>query len=180
MVRSVSVRARLRWLTHRPFVAATYVMVLVAFGLVVAAAAPAVARSLGWTEVHTVSRSSARGTSAENAGIDAMHEKERLLGLDDDDGIDLDLDVGRSAVVRTKTQVYEVAPEASTTHGAPAQPKAALGTLAPGAVVRVMGQRGAYYHVLYDDQGEAEIGWIAIRDVAVRTSPPPAGSGHHR
>jgi hypothetical protein len=110
-----------------------------------------------------------------------MREKEETLGLDDDDtALDLNLQLGRSGVIRQKTQVFEVAPGFGAPGAAPVQPKAALGTLGPGAVVRVLGERGAYLHVLYDDQGEAETGWVAKNDVTVRGPSPQGAPGHRR
>jgi len=156
-------------------------MVVVSLSFIFAAALPPVARALGWSEVRTVSRGSQRSSSAERAGLAAVHEKEHALGIDDDDGLaDLNFDLGLSAVVRVKTQVFEVAPEVSLPGAAPAHPKAALGSLPPGTAVRVLGERGAFLHILYDDQGDAEMGWVAKSDVTVRMVPTPSGSGAHR
>jgi hypothetical protein len=149
----------LAWLTHRPFVALTYALLLAGFGLVTASALPSAARALGWTEVRTTSRSSPRSTSAEQAGLDAMHEKERSLLGDDDDDLDPTL-TARAAIVRSKTQVFEV------------PGKAALGTLASGDIVRVIGERDGFYHVLYEDQGDAEIGWVKKSDLLLKSGPP--------
>jgi hypothetical protein len=152
-------RRPIAWLSHRPFVALTYAVLLTALGFVVAAALPSAGRALGWTEVRTVSRSSLRGTSAEQAGLEAMHEKERSLGDDGEDELDPRFGA-RGASVRVKTQVFE-------TPG-----KAALGTLPSGAIVRVLGEREGFYHVLYEDQGEAEIGWVKKADLLFREEPP--------
>jgi hypothetical protein len=143
-------------ITHRLFLAITYVILAVTIGFVTAALLPSVGRALGWSAVRTVTRSSPRTTSATRAVSEAVEEKERTL---DESDLDDDGDPGpsaHSAVIRAKAVVYEL------------PGKSPLGVLTPGTVIRVLGERSEYLHVLFEDHGDTGIGWVKKSDVLVR------------
>lgn len=144
------------YVAHRAFLALAYVTLAVAVGFVVTAALPSVTRALGWSEVRTVSRESPRNTSAGRAGMEALAEKERTLDLDEGDDVDSADTDGRAAFLRTKSVVYEL------------PGKAPIGMLPAGTMVQVLGQRSEFVHVLYEDGGEGNIGWIRKSDLLVR------------
>jgi hypothetical protein len=143
--------------SHRTFLALTYLVLAVALGFVVMALLPSVGRALGWTEVRTVSRTSQHTTSANRAGAEALAEKERTLGLDDLED-DNDPDVGaHTAIVRASAQIF----------AAPGGKKP-VGTLPRGTLIHLLGEKADFFHVLYDEQGEAAMGWVKKSDVLVR------------
>jgi hypothetical protein len=143
--------------SHRPLLAVTYLVIAGTLAFVAAAVAPSIGRALGLSEVRTVSRSSQRTTSVNRAGVEAVEEKERLLGAGDlDDDLDPD-NAARTAAIRTKSAVVFDTPG-----------KKPITALPAGAMIRILGERSDFFHVLYEDQGEAAIGWVKKSDVLVR------------
>lgn len=145
---------------HRIFSVLTMLLVLVAFGIAMGSAVPAVARELGWTSVRTVARSSGKSVSHGNAGVEAVKERERTLqlgGLDDDDDDDAPAHgKTRLGITLHETKVYREPGEQ------------VLASLDGGEKILVVKEDRGYFMVIHQGGDGADVGWVKRTDVMVR------------